>query len=153
MRRIVEVLLIMFLSYTFINGQSDSIVKRFNPYKRMTEEGLLKDGMKQGEWKFYDSLNNLRLVQNYFNDTLNGKTIEFNNKGIIIKLGLYNKKSFRYKTTYYKEVESSATILEWYPVGEWLYYTDEGKLHKKEIYSSKGKLLKKLVYIKKKKAR
>ncbi len=42
---------------------------------------------KQGEWKYFDSMAELRLVENYENDVLNGDSKRFGSKGQLLEKG------------------------------------------------------------------
>lgn len=143
-----QVLIIFFVtSLTQLKSQTDTIIKEHNYQGRLIYEGRVLNNKREGEWKFYnDSIGYLYRIENYKNDFPNGEFKEFNAKGILILNGHYSINAIKKYKKKNKELGGYIYSYKPLPVGELMYFNDNGKLIKKVIYSNKGKLIQTLIF-------
>ncbi|MDX2173668.1 MAG: hypothetical protein SFY56_11135 [Bacteroidota bacterium] len=147
MNKFIKYFIIMFsFMISFKSYSQDSITKIYNRVGKLSREGLLIKGNKEGVWKFYDdSLGYLFKKQFFKNDYPDGEIIEYNSFGVIKLKGHFSEKIIKHKKNFDKKTDAYFEVDQSLPVGEWLYYDDSGKLIRKETYNNKGKLLKRQI--------
>jgi antitoxin component YwqK of YwqJK toxin-antitoxin module len=136
-------------SYTFYDkkgtvvasGKEKSGVLAYKGYypdgKTVMSEGTFKDGLQEGEWKFYNENNYLESKNQYLKGELNGLNISYYSTGAV-----QTEKNFKngyadglYKSYFSnKQLEETGYFVEDLKQGYWIGYYPNGKLEYEYYY-------------------
>ena len=110
--------------------------------KTRSSEGIFKDGLQEGEWKFYNENNYLESKSQYSKGELNGLTINYYSTGAV-------KSEKNYKNGYSdglfksyhrnKQLEKIGYLVEDQKQGYWIGYYPNGKLEYEYYYVNNEK--------------
>ena len=87
---------------------------RYSSKNVLLEEGILKNGKRNGEWTYYDEKGEIKKVENYLNGILEGDFTEYRKRKVLHE-GVYSKGKKH---------------------GEWKSYSPIGRIEKVENYSN-----------------
>lgn len=137
-----SLLVAIILSCFQLSAQEIKFKKIYNTKNILIKEGIYINHEMNGLWRFYDdSLGYLSKIEGFKLGFSDGLYATFNSKGIITSSGYYSIKAKKNHKEYFKD--GYAYFTEPLPVGEWLYFDDNGNLIRRELYSKRGKLKKK----------
>ena len=137
MKRITIAILFCCLCINFY-AQKDSLYKNFNKNGKLSSEGRKINGMKEGEWKYYDdSTGYLRRVINFKNDLNHGIYTEFYKNGKVKTRGYYDRNFMEEKI-----IEGGYKVGYANRIGSWDYFDDKGNLIKTEVHDCSGEIIK-----------
>lgn len=147
MKHTVLIIISLFY-YSELISQEDSLVRFVNYQGKLKQTGSIKDNKKNGIWLFYnDSTGVLEKIELYKNDFPSGDFLHFNSNGLIVLKGRYSLKAIDFKKEFNSASGGYIYSYKPLPIGQLLFYNNEGVLIKKEFYSKKGKLLKTVLVV------
>lgn len=99
--------------WTMFGKNSTSYVKYYDwKRKKLAVKGVMKDGLPQSTWKFYDKKGNKTMEGNFDNGLRNGK----------------------WKFYAQEKLTIEGNYLQGQKIGEWKYFDQKGKIEKTEMY-------------------
>lgn len=130
--------LIVFFLCVSCKAQKDSLSKTYYSNGKMASIGKKIDGLRQGEWKYFDdSTGYVKKIITFKDNFYHGIYKEYYKNNSLKIIGYYDRNFVK------EEIDENGNISAFaIPIGSWDFYDENGNLIKTEVHDCSGKIIK-----------